>query len=236
MPRIPQILFWLWIHSKAKLSTSSKTPEVLWGERRSKNIIKLVKINWYDEYQSLHLTFKIKPLNKDTSKLPILLTTFYVNPQWQLTTPFEQEIERLWETNKKILSPNLITTPEALLIHNSNENSSPLRWFLVKQNDPDIQRLLAARIIEKKPLIPPYSSFSLIPIGVTQPIIVPKRKDWYPETFNLDPTSRKITKGGHNVTQKLCHSNGFLTRPEINLSWVIRQGRLNETGGLMPQH
>lgn len=212
MPRIPQILLWALIYSKAKLSINSQLPQTLWHEPNLKDKVKLIHINWYDIYQAPSLTFKIKPVSNDTTKLPILVTIYYVNPLWQLTSPFEQEIERIWEINKKNSTPNLITTPKALLEKEQCDKLS-VRWFLIKQNDPDIQRLIASRIIKNKPLIPPYTSFYLVPIGITQPIINPK--NWSPKPFNIDPTSEAQTKDGHTFTQKLCHSNGFLTRPEI---------------------
>lgn len=56
---------------------------------------------------------------------------------------------------------------------------------------------MVERIVREQSFIPPFSRFTLAPVGITHPLINPPyyKKD----KINADPTSSKFFKKGHNL-------------------------------------
>lgn len=207
MPSLSQSLFWIYIHTEANLSVLSGKPINIWSPPNKTEIQNILKANWYDFHQIYTLTFLVNPVEEDNEpKFPLILSFFFLTPQWYLVTEFDTIIKSCWEKALLQKKPSIV----------SNLNNAPTAssWFLLKQNDPDLLRLILSRVIQNKIFIPPFTRFILTPLGVTPPIIKPNF--FTPSPLNLDPTSSSKVKKGH-IIQKLCNSSGFLTRLKINL-------------------
>lgn len=207
MPSLRQSLFWIYIHSEAKLSSLTKSPTSLWHKPTHLEKQSLLRLNWYDFHQIFTLTFQVNSIEKEEPALPLILSFFFLNPRWYLINEFDSSITAYWEKSFSLNKPSIFFL--------NQEVPSPASWFLLKQNDPDLLRLIISSIIEDKMFIPPFTSFILTPLGVTPPVIKPFHPSVNP--LNIDPTSYKFIKKGHKLTQKLCNSSGFLTRPKIIL-------------------
>lgn len=189
MPSLRQSLFWLLIHSEAKLSTFTNTPTNLWHLPSDQEKKTILRTNWYDFHQIFILTFKIDPLKETQTPLPLILSFYFLTPQWYLIPEFNLSINSCWEKSLSSRTPSIVTT-----IHSS---PSPAHWFLLKQNDPDLLRLITSSIIQNKIFIPPLTPFILTPLGVTPPLVNLKKRTLSP--LNIDPTSDKLIKGGHKL-------------------------------------
>ena len=205
MPSLRQSLFWVYFHVEAINSTLSNTPTQIWHYPSKEEIEKIINLNWYDFHQIYTITFIVDTLEEEALPYPVITSFFFLNPKWFLVNDLQQTLNRCWIKSKSAKSPSLICEVRGAL--------TPSSWFLLKQNDPDLLRLIVASIIQNKIFIPPFSDYVFTPLGVTPPIIKPKSAEC--TKLNLDLTSSHHIKGGHKTTQKLCNSNGFLTRQKI---------------------
>jgi len=223
MPSINQSLFWAYFQVEAKLSVITNTPTLIWHYPTAEEKKKMACLNWYDFNQIYTMTFIVNQLKEKPLPFPIILSFFFLNPKYFLVNDLELTLKKCWKKSDNAKSPSLICQVE--------NRVTPSSWFLLKQNDPDLLRLIVVSITQDKLFIPPFTDFIFTPLGVTPPIIKPKLIEH--KNLNLDLTSFKHIKGGHNLTQKLCNSNGFLTRLEIFISpeW---QGRLKKPVGSCP--
>lgn len=199
MPRLRQSLFWLYIHSNAKLSISSKTSANLWHSPSPEEKKKLFQTNWYDFHQIYTLTFMVESLEQSQPKFPLIISYFFLTPRWYLVPEFDSTLNSLWNASRSSSTPTIYT--------DINDRSLPASWFLVKQNDPDLLRLIISRFLEDKIFIPPFTKFILIPLGVTPPLINPHNYTLNP--LNADPTSKKFIKGGHNILRSYATAVDF---------------------------
>ena len=222
MPRLSQSLFWIIIHSKAKLSVHAQQPTDLWKPPSEADKAMLLTTNWYDFHQIYALTFKADPVAPSSDpELPLYLSFFFLSPRWFLVPNFDQSIKSCWEMSKSLSTP-LIYTP----------TNSPAAWFLLKQNDPDLLRLIVSRIVEDKIFIPPFSKFILTPEGLTPPLIKPAH--FTAKRLNVDPTSKALVKGGHNVcSEAMPQQRIFNPSRDYIKSWA-GQGRLHKPVGSCP--
>lgn len=189
MPRLRQSLFWLYIHSEAKLSTLTLKPTSLWKLPSLEEKKKILILDWYDFHQIYTITFIVDSLKPSERQLPLILSFFFLTPRWFLVPEFDSSINSSWETSINSSKPSIITSIEG--------STTPASWFLLKQNDPDLLRLIIVSINENQIFIPPYSNFIFTPLGITPPIVSPKNASKLPPNF--DPNSDKHTKGGHKV-------------------------------------
>lgn len=207
MPSLSQSLFWAYMHSEAKLSCLTKSPSNLWHKPSSFEKENILRANWYDFHQIFTLTFQLNSIDEEELPMPLILSFFFLNPRWFLVNEFDFTIKVCWEKASSLNKPSIFFSDGPSVV--------PAYWFLLKQNDPDLLRLIVSSFIEDKIFIPPFTRFILSPIGITPPVIKPAFLS--PSPLNIDPTSNKFVKKGHKLTQKLCNSSGFLTRPEIIL-------------------
>lgn len=208
MPSISQSLFWSYIHIEAKISVLTNSSANLWHEPSLKEKEKLLSVNWYDFHQIYTLSFSVDSVEGEDPKIPLIISFFFLNPRWFLVNEFDSTIKKCWDLSlSSSVKPSIVTS--------LNGSPTSCLWFLLKQNDPDLLRLIVTRIIQNKIFIPPFTRFILTPLGITPPIIKPLK--FSPTPLNIDPTSNSQIKGGHKFTQKLCNSSGFLTRPKILL-------------------
>lgn len=189
MPSLRQSLFWLYIHSEAKLSTLCLKPASLWHLPDKEEKKSIVNLDWYNFHQIYTITFKVDSLKPSQRELPLILSFFFLTPRWYLVPEFDSSINSCWETSISSNKPSIIT-----IIDNT---TAPASWFLLKQNDPDLLRLIITRINENQIFIPPYSGFIFTPLGVTPPVINPKNRS--KTQSNFDPNSHKYLKRGHKV-------------------------------------
>jgi hypothetical protein len=205
MPSLSQSLFWIYFHVEAKNSTLTNTPTQIWHYPSKKEIEKIINLNWYDFHQMYTITFIVDLAEEKPLPFPIIASFFFLDPKWVLVDDLQQTLNKCWRKSKLAKAPSLICEVQ--------ETVTPSSWFLLKQNDPDLLRLMVASIIQNKLFMPPFSNYVFTPLGVTPPIVKPKSAEC--TKLNLDPTSSHHIKGGHNSAQKLCNSNGFLTRQKI---------------------
>ena len=202
MPSLSQSLFWAYLHVEAKTTTLTNTPAQIWHYPSKKEIEKIISLNWYDFHQMYTITFIVDSSEERPLPYPIIASFFFLNPKWVLVDDLQQTLNKCWIKSRLAKSPSLICEVQEVV--------TPSSWFLLKQNDPDLLRLIIASIIQNKLFMPPFSDYVFTPLGVTPPIIKPKSAEH--TKLNLDLTSSDHIKGGHKDTQKLCNSNGFLTR------------------------
>lgn len=223
MPSLRQILFWIYIHSEAKLSIALNSPTYLWHQPSLTEKNRIMSLNWYDFHQIYTLTFLVNSVEEKETQFPLVLSFFFLNPQWFLVNEFDSQIKKCWEKALDSKSPSIII--------NLNGSPTAASWYLLKQNDPDLLRLIVRSIIQNEIFIPPFTDLILTPLGVTPPIIKPARFSANP--LNLDPTSRSKIKGGHKVYSEAMQQQWIFNPPKdfYNPEW---QGRLNKPVGSCP--
>lgn len=189
MPSLRQILFWIYIHSEAKLSISLNSPCHLWHKPSLREINNMLTLNWYDFHQIYTLTFLVDSIEEKKKKFPLVLSFFFLNPRWYLVNEFDAQIKKCWEKALEVKTPSILI--------NLDNTPTAISWHLLKQNDPDLLRLIIRSINQNKIFIPPFTNLILTPLGVTPPIVKPAH--FTPKRLNLDPTSSSKIKGGHNA-------------------------------------
>lgn len=187
MPSLSQSLFWAYIHSEVKLSYLSKSSIDLWHKPSSLEKKLILEANWYDFHQIFTLTFQVFSVEEEELPIPLLLSFFFLNPRWFLINEFDLSIKTCWEKASSSNKPTVFFEGKTPCV--------PASWFLLKQNDPDLLRLIISSFVEDKIFIPPFTRFILSPVGVTPPIIKPVFSK--PSPLNIDPTSNKFIKKGH---------------------------------------
>ena len=189
MPSLRQSLFWIYIHTEAKFSVLSNLPVELWRLPNQREKQDILTVNWYEFHQIYTLTFLVNSIDDKEPKFPLVLSFFFLSPRWFLVNDFDFIINKCWEKSLYSNSPSIII--------NLNKTPTPASWFLLKQNDPDLLRLIVARTIQNKIFMPPFTNFVLAPLGVTPPIIKPPLFVGTP--LKLDPTSSTRVQKGHKL-------------------------------------
>ena len=193
MPYITQSLLYFILHTKAKYSLVSNSPQILWTQIRHEEKKELILNDWLNPHRVTLLSFLIRKNDTSFKSNKLVCSFYFVDPRWQLTTPTEIDINQtLLSVESFKLEPNLLT-----FLPNS-KTPKPIWWKFIKQNDPSIQHLIVNRIVSSAPFILPYSALTFIPLGLTPPItnLPPQWK----EKSSLDPTSKTLFKGGHSLT------------------------------------
>ena len=224
MPSLRQSLFWLYVHTEAKISVLTNTPVNLWHRPSQEEKLNMLQLNWYDFHQIYTLTFHVSSMEEDNPKLPLILSFFFLNPRWYLVNEFDHVIKNCWEKSISSNKPSIILKGDG--------GPTPASWFLLKQNDPDLLRLIVTSLIEDKIFIPPFTNLILRPLGVTPPIIKPLNFSAKP--LNIDPTSDKAVKKGHQIFYSEAMQQQWIFNPPRDFNNPEWQGRLIKPVGSCP--
>lgn len=197
MPYLSQAIIYLIMSLKAKRSIVSHTPQSIWINPKNLDIQRLPYNDWLNPHKIFTLTFLITrpPIR---NKIFHIVSFYYVDPRWQLTTPIEIELNKILTQNNIDAPYNLITPPEAIYYINPDKKDiNYIKWQFVKQNDINIQYLIVERIMTNSPFFIPYSDIKIYPVGINPPITSPSYK--FDAYINIDPTSKKYIHKGHNI-------------------------------------
>lgn len=215
MPSTAQMLFIILMHAKAKVSTITNTPANLWHPPSEIEKTYLYERDPFDFHQSYSITFEVQTQVPSPTPIPLTITAYFVNPQWNLVHPFDITLIKLWQHTKKTKTPSIIYKAD------STQELIPRSWFLLKQNDIDLQRLIISRIIQNTPFILPFTDFLIIPLGLTPPQ-TPLHSYPTPPKTNTDPNSHSNIRKGHKLYYSEAMPQQWIFNPprDWKQSWV----------------